>query len=124
MRRVQRVLIAATVALAGCPTSAQPQAPHSPEEVARRLRVANDEARRGAGAAELVLMARGADAQERALALRGLARIGGADARAAITEALKNKEPLVVIAALDAESISAALDDPEAGIGATIAAAA
>jgi peptidyl-prolyl cis-trans isomerase B (cyclophilin B) len=117
---VRSLLIAATLSLAGCPTSAKPQAPHSPEEVARRLRVANDEAKRGGGVAELVLMARGADAQERVLALRGLARIGGPEARTAIDEALKDKDKTVVIAAFEAEALVAALDDPAPGTAATI----
>src|SRR5258706_10620574 len=118
MARVLRaVLIVATMTLAGCPSSAKPQSPRSPEDVALRLRVANDEAKRAGGIGELVLMARGADANEKVLALRGLARIGGGEAREAMHEALKSTDPATVIGALDAIQLSGALDEAEPGIG-------
>jgi cyclophilin family peptidyl-prolyl cis-trans isomerase/HEAT repeat protein len=125
MRRVVRVLlIVATVLAAGCPTTAKPRAPRSPEDIALRLRIANDEGKRAGGVAELVLMARGASRQERGLALRALARIGGPEARTVIHETLKSTDPAVLSAGLDAISIESALDDAEPGIGILIAGAA
>jgi cyclophilin family peptidyl-prolyl cis-trans isomerase len=121
---LRALAIVATISLAGCPSTAKPQAPRSPEDIALRLRIANLEGKRAAGVSELVLIGRGADAHERSLALRALARIGGTDARTVIDEALKDKDPAVLVGALEAIQVSAALDDPEPGIGATIATAA
>jgi len=64
----------ATVCLVGCPKT---DAPRLANDRALRIRVAQDEARRKDGVADLVALAQGSDPHARELALRGLARIGG-----------------------------------------------
>jgi HEAT repeat protein len=135
-------LIAATAAtwlLAGCPAPARPGLP--PPEVAAadtalRIRIAQAEARRAGGTAELVVLARRGDKPARLLALRGLGRIGalGTVARSetgggdpdgsaggaggsaprgidALIAALGDPDPDVVGAAAAAIGVAAALDD-------------
>ncbi|HEX3479231.1 MAG TPA: peptidylprolyl isomerase [Kofleriaceae bacterium] len=135
-------MIAATAAtwlLAGCPAPARPGLP--PPEVAAadtalRIRIAQAEARRAGGTAELVVLARRGDKPARLLALRGLGRIGalGTVARSetgggdpdgsaggaggsaprgidALIAALGDPDPDVVGAAAAAIGVAAALDD-------------
>ena len=106
-------IFVATSLLLGCP-SKQPEAPRAVDDTALRVRVANAEARRGGGAAELVELATSSDVHARELALRGLGRIGGAQARTALETALVDPEPRVVAGALAGIGLAMSLDeDPQ-----------
>ncbi len=82
-------------------------------EVQLRFDIAQLEARRGAGIDELVDRAtHGKTPHERALALRGLGRIGGQRALATLRVAAGDDDPMVATAAAGAIGIAASLDDP------------
>ncbi|HEX5059474.1 MAG TPA: peptidylprolyl isomerase [Kofleriaceae bacterium] len=104
-------IFVATALLVGCP-SKQPEAPHSPEDTALRIRIAQAEAHRAAGVDELVQLATSGDVHQRELALRGLGRVGGDKARATLEASLADKDPKVVAAACYAIGVAAALDEP------------
>jgi cyclophilin family peptidyl-prolyl cis-trans isomerase len=124
--------IAATWVVAACPGPARPAQPPevAPADTALRIRIAQAEARRAGGVAELEQLARHGGKPERLLALRGLGRIGavgavGAGAPAAdgamhppatppveaLIAALGDPDPDVVGAAAAAIGVAAALDD-------------
>ena len=124
------VLLAATCLLAACPSrTAGPShpVPADPGDVALRIRVAQAEARRAGGVAELVELATHGANRQRVLALRGLGRIGGpggsgataaaGDARsvAVLITALGDADPEVVGAAAGALGVAASLDDGDLG---------
>jgi cyclophilin family peptidyl-prolyl cis-trans isomerase len=104
---------AATWVLAACPGPSRPAQP--PEaaaaDVALRIRIAQAEARRAGGTAELVELARGGDKPARLLALRGLGRIGALGSVDVLIAALGDPDPDVVGAAAAAIGVAAALDD-------------
>ncbi len=104
--------IVATAWLAGCP-SKQPEAPHTIDatERALRIRVAQAEAKRAGGIAELRELATSTDPNSRALALRGLGRGASPDAIAILEAALADKEPRVVVAAATALGVLASIDE-------------
>ena len=114
--------IAATVLLGACPAGVArpPRAPGTGDQ-ALRLRVAAAEARRVGGVAELEALASRGPASDRALALRGLGRIGaigatgGARVAAALLGALGDPDPAVVGAAAGALGLAGALDDGDLG---------
>jgi cyclophilin family peptidyl-prolyl cis-trans isomerase/HEAT repeat protein len=116
MRAMKRALgLAATALLSACPS---PRVPRPIDDAALRVRVAQAEARRGAGIAELVALAHGDDPHARALALRGLGRIGGPAALAAIEPAVRDPDPSVAAAAWDAIAVAGALDGPDDALAA------
>ncbi len=104
-------IFVATGLLVGCP-SRRPQAPRAGDDTALRVRVAEAEARRGGGIAELELLVASGDTHARELALRGLGRIGGDRALALVERALGDGEAGVVSAALFAIGIASSLDEP------------
>ncbi|HEX3759498.1 MAG TPA: peptidylprolyl isomerase [Kofleriaceae bacterium] len=114
-RRCLSIVAAATWLLAACPGPARPaQPPVAAADTALRIRIAQAEARRAGGTAELVELARGSDRPARLLALRGLGRIGAVGAPssiAALVAALGDPDPDVVGAAAAAIGVAASLDD-------------
>ena len=97
-----------------CPgRPAKPEPPLAGDDVAMRLRVAYAEARRGAGLAELVDLATHGAKPERVLALRGLGRIGGATAVAALRRALVDPDRDVTAAAAAGLGLAASLDEDD-----------
>ncbi|HEX4417862.1 MAG TPA: peptidylprolyl isomerase [Kofleriaceae bacterium] len=120
VRRI--VSLAATWLLAACPAPARPGAQPTGAEAALRIRVARAEARRAGGVAELDALATAGPAPQRALALRGLGRIGAMGAGAAgpppiatLLAALGDPDPDVVGAAAGAIGVAASLDDGDPG---------
>jgi peptidyl-prolyl cis-trans isomerase B (cyclophilin B) len=106
-------VIAATFCALGCPSHGPAPAHASRSELATRLRVAQAEAKRAGGVAELRELSRSPhDALSRTLALRGLGRIGGKDAREELEAALDDSDRNVVTAALAALGVMASLDEP------------
>jgi len=115
-RRCLSIAVAATWLLAACPGPARPVPPLAvAADTALRIRIAQAEARRAGGTAELVELARGGDRPARLLALRGLGRIGSLGAAGggldALTAALGDPDPEVVGAAAAAIGVAASLDD-------------
>jgi cyclophilin family peptidyl-prolyl cis-trans isomerase/HEAT repeat protein len=114
--RLSIAAMAATWLLAACPAPARPAQPPQPPggaaaDVALRNRIAQAEARRAGGTAELVELARHGDKPARLLALRGLGRIGAIGAVDTVIAALDDPDPDVVGAAAAAIGVGAALDD-------------
>lgn len=104
--------LAATALCAACPGSTPAPVPPSPvDESPIRIRIAQAEARRGDGVTELVELASHGTPLERALALRGLGRIGGARARAQLERALTDSDPAFVTVAASAYGLLASLDE-------------
>src|SRR5207237_272109 len=68
----------------------------------------------GGGEGELVDLATHGDPHARALALRGLGRVGGARSLTVLRAALADPEPAIVVAAAGAIGVAASLDDLEA----------
>lgn len=99
-----------TALLVGCP-STRPEPPRTPDDTPLRVRVAQAEARRDGGVEELVTLAASNDVHARELALRGLGRVGGPHARGALEQAIDDKDPRVVAAALSAIGVAASLDE-------------
>ena len=91
------------------------------DDVALRLRVAQAEAHRAGGVAELADLATHGAQHERLLALRGLGRIGvtgvtgtsGGPAKTVLVAALGDPDPGVIGAAAGALGVAASLDDGE-----------
>lgn len=112
-------LLAATCLLAACPAgTARPPRPPQPDDAPLRIRIAQAEARRAGGVAELVDLATHGHKRERLLALRGLGRIGatgGAPPIATLIGALGDSDPDVVGAAASAIGVAASLDDGDLG---------
>lgn len=104
------------IAIAACSSAPPPRhdvvVPPPVDDTAVRIRVALAEAQRADGLAELATLARSDDPAARPLALRGLGRIGGADARAILLGALASPHETDVIAAAHALGIAAMLDEP------------
>jgi cyclophilin family peptidyl-prolyl cis-trans isomerase/HEAT repeat protein len=121
-------LVAATCFLIACP--AKPSAPLGPQRVssvALRVRVAQAEARRAGGVEELVGLVTTGEPAIRALALRGLGRIGatgGPRVVQVLTAALGDPSPEVVGAAAGALGLAASLDDGDLGVTDALIAAA
>jgi cyclophilin family peptidyl-prolyl cis-trans isomerase len=105
-------VLAATVLLGACPSPAPPRVPTPPDDAPLRIRIARAEAQRGAGVAELVELASHGDRHARELALRGLGRIGGGDALAALRQALDDHDGAIVTAAMAAIGVASSLDEP------------
>ena len=111
-------LVVATSLFAACRPATAPVAPAASDDVALRIRVANAEARRGGGVAELVGLAAQGTKPGRLLALRGLGRVGatgGAEVATTLVAALGDRDPDVVGAAAQAIGLAAALDDGDLG---------
>ena len=108
--RVLRALL--LLAVVGCSSkSATPSAPAPASDLTLRIRIAYAEARRGDGLAELRDLATSGDKHERLLALRGLGRIGGTSALAALRAALADRDRDIVAAAAAAIGLAASLDE-------------
>ncbi|MGE0396802.1 MAG: peptidylprolyl isomerase [Kofleriaceae bacterium] len=104
--------LAATALLVACPRGTPAPVPPAPvDESPIRIRIAQAEAKRGDGVTELVELAAHGTLLERTLALRGLGRIGGARARAALTRALGDSDASIVTAAASAFGLLASLDE-------------
>ncbi len=92
-----------------------------------RLAIAQAEADRDAGVARLRDFATRGDAATRAAALRGLGRVGGQAATAALRRALADGDPAIVTAAAAALGLAAATDgiapDDQPGIAESLVAA-
>src|SRR5580693_2679951 len=96
-------VIAATFCALGCPSHGPEPTHVSRGELATRLRVAQAEAKRAGGVAELRELSRSPhDALARTLALRGLGRIGGKEAHEELLAALGDPDRNVMTAALAA----------------------
>ncbi|HEU4734887.1 MAG TPA: peptidylprolyl isomerase [Kofleriaceae bacterium] len=121
-------LVVATCVLAACPSGADRSAhPVPPGDAALRIRIAQDEARRAGGVADLAPLATHGAKQERLLALRALGRIGltGVNGAAGVTgdvrtiailvTALGDPDPEVIGAAAGAIGVAASLDDGDLG---------
>jgi len=107
-------VIAATVALAACPArTPSTKLPEPPDDRALRLRIAQAEARRGAGLTELVELATHGAGTERLLAVRGLGRIGGIKALEVLRQLLRDPDDAVAAGAASAIGVLAGLDEPE-----------
>ncbi|HWO20453.1 MAG TPA: peptidylprolyl isomerase [Kofleriaceae bacterium] len=118
------LLAALLVACSGKPPA--PQRPAVAADAALRIRVARAEALRGGGLAELVALAApgaGRPPAERALALRGLGRIGGARALEVLRGALADPDAGVAAAAAGALGVAASLDELDAEVTAALTAA-
>lgn len=116
--------LAATALLAACPSrTTGVSGPSAADSSASRIRIAQAEARRGDGITELVELAAHGTPLERALALRGLGRIGGARARAQLERSLADADPAIVTAAASAYGVLGSLDEltPAATTAATAA---
>lgn len=111
-------LVLAVLLGAGCPHKGEPPrapADRPPVDVAMRVRIANAEARRGGGIDELIELATTGEPAVRALALRGLGRVGGARALGVLRGALAGRDPVLVAAAASAIGVNASLSDDRAG---------
>ena len=107
---------ACLAALVACPPSGPgARAPKPDDDTALRIRIAHAEAKRAGGIAELTELGTSSDPARRALALRGLGRIGGPKAIAVLLGALADREPAVVGAAASAIGLLASLDEADAG---------
>lgn len=106
--------------LVGCP-STRPEPPRAPDDTALRVRVAHAEAHHDVE--QLVELARSSDVHARELALRGLGRVRGASAIAALEQALADREPRVVAAALAGIGLAGSLDELEPAVQAKLGAA-
>ncbi|NVB83826.1 MAG: hypothetical protein HOV81_35960, partial [Kofleriaceae bacterium] len=114
MRAMLRASIfVATVFIAGCP-STRPEAPHIADDAPLRIRIAQAEVKRAGGVAELVELSRSGDVHQRELALRGLGRVGGTEALAALEAALDDPTSSIVTAAAYAIGVAGSLDDLDA----------
>lgn len=116
MRGMSRLscVLAATVALFGCPASNTPtKIPEAVDDTAVRIRVAQAEARRADGVVDLVELAAHGEESERLLALRGLGRVGGTRALEVLRKALQDPNRSIVIAAASAIGVMTQLDEPE-----------
>jgi cyclophilin family peptidyl-prolyl cis-trans isomerase len=121
------LLLAATSLVAACRSpAAGPSHPVATDavDVALRIRVAQAEARRAGGVAELAELAAHGSKPERLLALRGLGRIGATGATeqggakrpiAILITALGDADPEVIGAAAGALGVAASLDDGDLG---------
>ena len=107
--------IACLALLCACSSAAHPT-PSRPDDVVdsfdreSRIFVAQLEARRGDGVDQLIDLVKTGKTHERQLALRGLGRIGGPRALAAIRLSLD--QPEIATAAAQAIGLAASLDDP------------
>jgi len=111
-------LFVAIALLAACPSPGAPSGPVQPDDTALRSRVAQAEARRAGGVAELTALASHGGPHDRVLALRGLGRIGatgGAPVIATLVAALGDADPEVVGAAAGALGVAGSLDDGDLG---------
>lgn len=110
-RTIRTSLMLATALSLACPSGARD--PHSPSagDAALRVKIAQLEAKRGAGVGELVELARHGKGEERTLAVRGLGRIGGTEARAVLDEMLADGDGAVVAHAAAAIGVAASLAD-------------
>ncbi|MBA3457872.1 MAG: peptidylprolyl isomerase, partial [Deltaproteobacteria bacterium] len=107
-------VIAATLALSACPPRSPPsKLPEAMDDRAVRIRIAQAEAKRGAGLTELVELATHGEPAERLLALRGLGRVGGIKALETLRVALRGSDPTIAAAAASAIGVLASLDEPE-----------
>ena len=110
-------VIAATVALAACPArTPSTKLPEPPDDRALRIRVAQAEARRGAGLTELVELATHGERSERLLAVRGLGRVGGTQALQILRQTLRDPDEAVAAAAASAIGVLVGLDEPEPSV--------
>ena len=126
------VAAAATGLLVACPgATPSSERPARSDDAPLRVRIAQAEARRAGGLAELAELAQHGEKRERLLALRGLGRIGATGATAApgarpserLIVALGDPDPEIVGAAAAAIGVAASLDDGELGASDALVAA-
>jgi len=105
--------------LVACPGRQTPKPQPIVDDTPLRIRVAQAEARREAGQAELIDLATHGTKPERLLALRGLGRIGGARSLetlvATLSEVTPDPDPELVGAAAAAIGVATSLDERDAG---------
>lgn len=100
------------VACLGCPgKSGEVEAPRRIDDTALRIRIAQAEARRGDGVAELLELTKERDKNTRLLALRGLGRIGGVKALLQVAVALNDPDPEIIAGAAAAIGVAMSLDE-------------
>ncbi|HET9990825.1 MAG TPA: HEAT repeat domain-containing protein, partial [Kofleriaceae bacterium] len=103
--------IAATFLAAGCPSHGPASYPTAVDDAALRIQIARAEVKRAGGVAELEKLVASGTPATQVLALRGLGRIGGDAALAAIKAHLGDAAPAVSSAAFAAIGVAASLDD-------------
>jgi len=108
---LRALTIAATFLAAGCPSHGPASYPVAVDDTAVRIRIARAEAKRAGGVAELRELVGSAAPATKVLALRGLGRIGSADALAVIEAHLGDVDTAVSTAAFAAIGVAASLDD-------------
>ena len=107
-------VFAATVALTACPSRGPgTKLPEPLDDRALRIRVAQAEARRGAGSSELVELATHGELAERLLGIRGLGRIGGTKALETLRVLLRDPDDAMAAGAASAIGVLASLDEPD-----------
>jgi peptidyl-prolyl cis-trans isomerase B (cyclophilin B) len=121
------LLLAATSLCMACPAgTARPSRPVQADDAGLRIRVAQAEAHRAGGVAELAALAMHGAKHERLLALRGLGRIGATGGGTPITvlvAALGDPDPDMIGVAAGALGIAASLDDGALDVTAALIAA-
>ncbi len=103
--------VLATSVLIACPGPGRAR-PASRDDRSVRIRIAQAEAKRGGGVAELADLANRGDRATRLLAIRGLGRIGSARGLELLRDLLADRDEAVVGAAAAAIGLAALLDDP------------
>jgi peptidyl-prolyl cis-trans isomerase B (cyclophilin B) len=112
--RIATLLVSAC--LAACPGKATtPTVPKPVDDTNVRIAIAQAEARRGGGIAELDKLARDGQPANRVLALRGLGRIGGPKALPILIAGLGDPDAAIVVAAASAIGLAMSLDEELAG---------
>ena len=107
-------VIVATVVLSACPSRPPgTKLPEAMDDRGVRIRIAQAEARRGAGLTELVELATHGEGIERTLALRGLGRVGGIKALEILRQTLRDPDDSIAAAAASAIGVLASLDEPD-----------
>ncbi|HEV7554071.1 MAG TPA: HEAT repeat domain-containing protein, partial [Kofleriaceae bacterium] len=110
-------LLLATSVVVACPAPG-PKAPSDRDDRPDRILIARAEASREVNV--LVGLASSADLHVRALALRGLGRIGGPRALSTLEGALADADPTIIATAAEAIGVAVSLDDIEVKDLATI----
>ncbi|MCE9578599.1 MAG: peptidylprolyl isomerase [Deltaproteobacteria bacterium] len=124
-RWANRIAAAMAMAMAAC--GAKPARVAAPTVAPERLAIALAEADRDAGVERLVGFATRGDALTRKAAVRGLGRVGGHAATAALRQALATDDPAIITAAAAALGLAAATDgviaDDQPGVAEDLVAA-
>src|SRR5688572_23138215 len=112
MSRVPWVLVA-TALLAACPARRGPHGSAVPDDIAVRVRIAHAEVTRGAAIDELVELAMKGERATRALAIRGLGRVGSERVIPMLVTTLHDPDPWLASIAAGALGVVSQLDGTE-----------